>query len=120
MAWYKRQIPSGGSEYGAAATLTVDGVDINSDTLAVNDLTASAAELNLLDGAGEVVASGTPVTHITDAPDDASEAHALNSTFSDTEVEGALDALGAKLNAVAAQVNLIIDALEAFRIDPGA
>lgn len=36
---------------------------------------------------------------------DASTAHALNATFSDTEVEAALDALGTKINA-------IIDALE--------
>lgn len=35
---------------------------------------------------------------------DASVAHALNSTFSDTEVETALDALGTK-------INLLIDAL---------
>lgn len=33
---------------------------------------------------------------------DASEAHALNATFDDTEVEAALDALGAKVNAVLA------------------
>lgn len=31
---------------------------------------------------------------------DASVAHALNSTFSDTEVEAALDALGVKINAL--------------------
>lgn len=31
---------------------------------------------------------------------DASVAHALNSTFSDTEVEAALNALGTKINAV--------------------
>lgn len=31
---------------------------------------------------------------------DASEAHALNATFSDTEVEAALDALGAKVNLI--------------------
>ena len=36
--------------------------------------------------------------HITDAV----TAHALNATFSDTEVEAALDALGAKINAVIA------------------
>ncbi len=30
---------------------------------------------------------------------DASVAHALNATFSDTEVEAALDALGVKINA---------------------
>lgn len=31
---------------------------------------------------------------------DASTAHALNATFSDTEVEAALDALGAKINEI--------------------
>ena len=40
---------------------------------------------------------------------DAVVAHALNATFSDTEVEGALDALGVK-------INLIIDALEGHYI----
>lgn len=33
---------------------------------------------------------------------DASTAHALNATFSDTEVEAALNALGTKLNSVLA------------------
>lgn len=33
---------------------------------------------------------------------DASVAHALNSTFSDTEVEAALNALGGKVNAILA------------------
>lgn len=37
---------------------------------------------------------------------DASVAHALNATFSDTEVEAALNALGTKVNA-------ILDVLEA-------
>lgn len=32
----------------------------------------------------------------------ASVAHALNSTFSDTEVEAALDALGTKINSILA------------------
>ena len=54
---------------------------------------------------GGTPAEGTTVTKITDA----SVAHALNATFSDTEVEAALNALGAK-------INLIIDALEAFNI----
>ena len=31
---------------------------------------------------------------------DASTAHALNATFSDTEVEAALNALGTKINAI--------------------
>lgn len=38
----------------------------------------------------------TPESNITDA----SVAHALNSTFSDTEVEAALNALGTKINAI--------------------
>lgn len=33
---------------------------------------------------------------------DASEAHALNATFSDTEVENALNALGGKINDILA------------------
>lgn len=36
------------------------------------------------------------------AIDDASEAHALNSTFSDTEVEGALNDLGGTINEILA------------------
>lgn len=40
---------------------------------------------------------------------DASTAHALNATFSDTEVEAALNALGVKINAILAS-------LEAFDI----
>lgn len=65
------------------------------------------AELTALDAiaSGATIASGTPVANITDA----STAHALNATFSDTEVEAALNALGTK-------VNLIIAALEAFQI----
>ena len=40
---------------------------------------------------------------------DASVAHDVNATFSDTEVEAALNALGTKINA-------IIDALEGFGV----
>jgi hypothetical protein len=46
-------------------------------------------------GAAKIVAF-TQQASITDA----SVAHALNSTFSDTEVEAALDALGAKINSI--------------------
>jgi len=61
-------------------------------------LTVTAAALN-------VAPSGTQVSNITDA----SVAHALNATFSDTEAEAALNALGVK-------INLILDALEAYGI----
>lgn len=65
------------------------------------------AELLSLDAItdGSTIANGTTVTKITDA----SVAHALNAVFADTEVEAALNALGAK-------VNLLIDALEAFKL----
>jgi hypothetical protein len=59
----------------------------------------TAAQVATLLGA----ATGTQQANITDA----SVAHALNATFSDTEVEAALDALGAK-------INLILDALDAY------
>jgi hypothetical protein len=47
---------------------------------------------------GKVTANGTQASHIADA----SVAHALNATFSDTEVEAALNALGGKVNAIIA------------------
>lgn len=43
-----------------------------------------------------VNSSGTQASHIADA----STAHALNATFSDTEVEAALNALGTKINSI--------------------
>ena len=36
---------------------------------------------------------------------DASEAHALSATYDDAEVEAALDALGAKINAILAALD---------------
>ena len=83
--------------------LPVSGLKIGAG--AGTAVTASAAELNKLTGSGAAVASGTQVAAITDA----STAHALNATFSDTEAEAALDALGTK-------INLIIAALEAYGI----
>lgn len=47
--------------------------------------------------------TGTQLSSISDA----SVAHALNSTFSDTEAEAALNALGVK-------INLILDVLDAY------
>lgn len=51
-----------------------------------------------IEGGGAITADGTQASHVADA----SVAHALNATFSDTEVEGALDALGTKINAILA------------------
>ena len=63
-------------------------------TLAVVD-DAGACSLLLN---GTTVAAGAQQATIADA----SVAHALNSTFSDTEAEAALDALGTKINAILA------------------
>lgn len=54
--------------------------------------------------------TGATLAHLTA---DASTAHSLNPTFSDTEVETALNALGTKLNAVIAKQNDILTQLEA-------
>lgn len=64
--------------------------------------TVTATSLSVV---GKPVAAGTQAAHIADA----STAHALNATFSDTEAEAALNALGTKINS-------ILDALEAFGI----
>lgn len=83
--------------------LPVSGLKIGAG--AGTAVTASAAELNKLTGSGAAVASGTQVALLADA----STAHALNATFSDTEAEAALNALGVKINT-------IIDALIAYGI----
>lgn len=80
------------------ASKDVDTLDITTLKLGGVAVTASAAEVNLLAGAGAAVASGTPVTHIAD-PSGAV-------TDQDDEARAA--------------IALIIDALEAFGIDPGA
>jgi ABC-type uncharacterized transport system ATPase component len=61
------------------------------------DVFVVGGELSVAAG-GKITAAGTQATHIADA----SVAHALNATFSDTEVEGALNALGTKINAILA------------------
>lgn len=65
------------------------------------------SELTALDAItdGGTIAVGTTAANITNA----SVAHALNATFSDTEVEAALNALGTKINS-------ILTALKAFKI----
>jgi hypothetical protein len=57
-----------------------------------------------------------PATAITDASTSASTSHALNSTFSDTEVEAALNALATIINANAAKFNTLLTNLETAMI----
>lgn len=58
---------------------------------------ANGGEIKIETG-GSISANGTQAAHVADA----STAHALNSTFSDTEAEAALNALGTKINAILA------------------
>lgn len=62
-------------------------------------VTVIGGELRIASGA-TITAAGTQAAHIADA----SVAHALNSTFSDVEVETALNALGTKINALIAVI----------------
>jgi hypothetical protein len=63
-----------------------------------NRLTVGATGEIYISAGGKITAAGTQASHIADA----STAHALNATFSDTEVEAALNALGTKINAILA------------------
>lgn len=67
-----------------------DPVD-NENILHETDVEASVRED--LEGSGQVGFTNTFVSA-------ASVAHALNATFSDTEVEAALNALGTKINSI--------------------
>lgn len=67
-------------EQGAATQVVDDGGEIR------------------INSGGKITSAGVQASAITDA----SVEHALNSTFSDTEVEDALDALGAKINSIIA------------------
>ncbi len=64
------------------------------------DLLLIGGEVRVLTGGSITPNSGTQASHITNA----SVSHSLNATFSDTEVEGALDALGGKINAIIAAI----------------
>jgi hypothetical protein len=77
----------------AGDAVKVAGVTIDASTLALDGLTASADELNKLDGAGDVVASGTAAAHIADP---------ANGATVDAQARTAIAA--------------ILDALEAFGI----
>lgn len=65
-------------------------VDITVDDVVLDEVQVTKFGLGL-----------TPIARRTTVAD-ASVAHALNGTFSDTEVETALDALGTKINAILA------------------
>lgn len=52
----------------------------------------------VVESGGKITAAGTQASAVADAE----TSHALNATFSDTEVEAALDDIGTKLNAIIA------------------
>lgn len=77
----------------SGGVVEVAGADISAELALLSGLTADATELNKLDGAGAVVASGTTATHIADPS---------GGTTQDAEARAAIAA--------------ILDALEAFGI----
>lgn len=79
----------------ATGNLTISG-DIALGASKTLTIPATGA-INIAAG-GQIKAAGTQAATIADAE----IAHALNSTFSDTEAEAALDALGAKINSILA------------------
>lgn len=81
--------PQGGTQLIVAAGGSIDVTgDIN---------IGAAGQIHIAAG-GQITAAGTQASTIADA----STAHALNATFSDVEVETALNALGGKINAILA------------------
>jgi hypothetical protein len=68
-----------------------------------DELTEAITDGDLMDTAGTVAAMNAAfIAGQGAAIADASEAHALNAVFSDTEVEGALNTIAGKLNDVLA------------------
>lgn len=98
---------------GTTATIEVlqsecEGAGAHEHALATGatDVTASAAELNKLDGAGAVVASGTQAGHVVDAK--------VNYTTGDLDLEAEIIAA---FNTTNGKINSILAALEAFGIN---
>lgn len=97
---------------GVIAVAAVGGLKIGGENVGVAtiaDVTASAAELNLLDGAGAMVASGTQHAHVVDAK--------VNYTTLDLDTEAEIITA---LNATNTKINSILAALEAFGINASA
>jgi hypothetical protein len=78
-------------------------------SLGIGGITATAAEINKLHGAGAVVASGTQHAHVADAK--------TNYTAGELDTEGEIITA---LNATNTKVNTILAALEAFQINASA
>lgn len=90
--------------FPSGSILEVDGVQIGSAVIA--DVTASAAELNKLDGSGAVVASGTQAVHVADAKVN----YGAGDLDSEAEIITAVNLANTKINSILA-------ALEAFGIN---
>jgi hypothetical protein len=106
---YRKQ---GGDELVIAdgGTLTIEeGATVDGSGITVAGVTATAAEINKLSGAGAVVASGTQHAHVVDAKTD----YTTLDLDTEAEIISALNTTNTKLNAVLA-------ALEAFKINASA
>jgi hypothetical protein len=78
-------------------------------SLGIGGITASAAEINKLDGAGALVASGTQHAHVDDAKVD----YTTGNLDAEAEIITAFNTTNGKINAILA-------ALEAFGINASA
>ncbi len=112
-------VPTGTIESGAVDEPAIASDAVTTTKIANNNVTLSKVEQISADRIlGRLATTGdieqltatqvrdllfTQQANITDA----NTAHALNATFSDTEVEAALDALGAKINAILAALDAL-------------
>ena len=86
--------------------LKINGVAVTTH-LGIDGVTASAAEVNKLTGSGAVVASGTAHAHVADN----------QTTYSSTTETDTAAHLKTALEGIAAKINAILAALEAFGIN---
>ncbi len=86
--------------YDATRSLTLVRYIANQPLAAIADGATDAATDAAVDGATDSAADAS-----VSAPTDAVTSHDANASFSDTEIEGMLDALGTKINAVGTAYN---------------
>lgn len=105
---------TGGPTYPTASEVAalIDAIQIGAPHLADAAIdapvdAATDAPTNAPTDASATAATDAPTTTPIDAATTGSTSHALNSTFNDTEVETALNALGTRLNTVGTRLNTI-------------
>lgn len=90
---------TGATNFAVSGNLTVAGTSILTGALTINGgmVVPATKTINMVTGS-KILANGNQAGAITDAE----TAHDLDSVFSDTQAETALDALGTKVNSILA------------------